>query len=62
LVVHGDADRLIDQSGGRRTADAIPGARFVMIEGMGHDYPSKYWDELGELLHDHLRASRHRGQ
>ena len=62
LVVHGDADRLIEQSGGRRTADAIPGARFVVIEGMGHDYPAKYWKELGELLHDHFRALPHRGQ
>ena len=39
LVMHGDCDTLIDQSGGRRTAELIPGARFELIEGMGHDYP-----------------------
>lgn len=39
LVVHGTADPLIDISGGRATADAIPGSRFVAIEGMWHDLP-----------------------
>lgn len=43
LVMHGDADTLIDISGGRRTAELIPGARFVEIEGMGHDYPPELW-------------------
>ncbi len=37
LVVHGDADPLIDQSGGRRTASSIPGAELMIVEGMGHD-------------------------
>ncbi len=44
LVMHGDRDTLVDPSGGRRTAELIPGARFVVIEGMGHDYPSAVWD------------------
>lgn len=44
LVMHGDRDALIDISGGRRTAELIPGARFVAIEGMGHDYPPQLWD------------------
>jgi len=43
LVMHGDADTLIDNSGGRRTAELIPGATFVAIEGMGHDYPPALW-------------------
>lgn len=43
LVMHGTADTLIDISGGRRTASLIPGARFVEIEGMGHDYPPELW-------------------
>ena len=57
LVVHGDADTLIDISGGRRTAAAIPNARFVEIKGMGHDYPPEYWDQLIGLLHEHARAN-----
>lgn len=43
LVMHGTADTLIDISGGRRTAEVIPGAKFVEIEGMGHDYPREFW-------------------
>ena len=43
LVMHGTADTLIGVGGGRRTAELIPGARFVAIEGMGHDYPREFW-------------------
>jgi pimeloyl-ACP methyl ester carboxylesterase len=39
LVIHGLADRMCDVSGGRATAEAIPGAELVLIEGMGHDLP-----------------------
>ncbi len=53
LVMHGSADTLIDPSGGRRTAELIPGARFVLLEGMGHDYPQAYWDEWVQLVVDH---------
>ncbi len=50
LVIHGSADTLIDPSGGRRTAEAVPGARYVEIEGMGHDYPEPLWDRYVELV------------
>ena len=43
LVLHGSADTLITPSGGERTAELVPGARFVLIEGMGHDYPPQLW-------------------
>jgi len=39
LVIHGHADRMCDVSGGRATAEAIPGTELVLIEGMGHDLP-----------------------
>ena len=45
LVIHGSRDTLIDPSGGRHTAALIPGARYVEIEGMGHDYPPPVWRE-----------------
>jgi pimeloyl-ACP methyl ester carboxylesterase len=57
LVLHGSADTLIDASGGRRTAELIPGARFVLIEGMGHDYPEAYWDEWVDLVATHVAAA-----
>jgi pimeloyl-ACP methyl ester carboxylesterase len=56
LVIHGDADTLIHWSGGERTASVIPGARFVLIEGMGHDYPAALWDRLTSLVADHALA------
>ncbi len=57
LVLHGDRDTLIDQSGGRRTAELIPGARFVLLEGMGHDYPRAFWDQWVALIVDHARSA-----
>ncbi len=39
LVIHGDADTLIGASGGRHTAELIPGAQYIEVEGMGHDIP-----------------------
>jgi pimeloyl-ACP methyl ester carboxylesterase len=45
LVLHGSRDRLIHPSGGRHTAEVIPGARYHEIEGMGHDYPPAVWEE-----------------
>jgi len=42
LVLHGTADTLIDISGGRRTAELVPGAVFVELDGMGHDYPPAF--------------------
>jgi pimeloyl-ACP methyl ester carboxylesterase len=44
LVLHGDRDTLIDQIGGRRTAELVPNASFVLIEGLGHDYPPQLWE------------------
>jgi len=56
LVMHGDRDTLIDPSGGRRTAELIPGARYVEIEGMGHDYPSAVWDRWVRTWADFARS------
>jgi pimeloyl-ACP methyl ester carboxylesterase len=50
LVLHGSADTLIEPSGGRRTAELIPGAEFVILDGMGHDYPVAFWDEWVEIV------------
>lgn len=56
LVMHGDNDTIIDQIGGRRTAELVPGARFELIEGMGHDYPPQLWQRWVALVVDHIRA------
>lgn len=46
LVIHGLADRMCDVSGGQSTAEAIPGAELLLVEGMGHDLPRKLWPRL----------------
>jgi pimeloyl-ACP methyl ester carboxylesterase len=56
LVMHGDRDTLVDPSGGRRTAELIPGARYVEIEGMGHDYPVAVWDRWVETWAAFVRS------
>jgi pimeloyl-ACP methyl ester carboxylesterase len=45
-VIHGDADRLVMSSGGRATANAIAGARLVVIPGMAHDLPRELWGQM----------------
>lgn len=59
LVLHGDQDRLVDPSGGRRTAEAVPGARFELIEGLGHDYPPAHWDTIVDLVAEHAHRADH---
>ncbi|HEY3712651.1 MAG TPA: alpha/beta fold hydrolase [Amycolatopsis sp.] len=49
LVVHGDADLMVHPSGGRATAQAIPGARHVEITGMRHHLAPGVLDRLMEL-------------
>ena len=46
LVIHGSIDPLVRPSGGRATAEAIPGARLVEIQGMGHDLPRGAWERI----------------
>jgi pimeloyl-ACP methyl ester carboxylesterase len=50
LVIHGVADRMCDVSGGRATAEAIPGAELFLIEGMGHDLPPGLRSQLAERI------------
>jgi pimeloyl-ACP methyl ester carboxylesterase len=45
-VIHGADDKLVRPSGGKATAKAIPGARLVMIEGMGHGLPRGAWPTI----------------
>ena len=55
LVIHGDADPLVDVSGGKATAEAIPDAELLIVPGMGHDLPREVWprilDRIADLAH-----------
>ena len=50
LVVHGDADPLIQPDGGRATAAAVPGAELLIVPGMGHDLPEEAWPLLAGAI------------
>jgi pimeloyl-ACP methyl ester carboxylesterase len=56
-VIHGDADPLVDVSGGRATAEAIPGARLVIFPGMGHDLPRALWPEIIDAIVENIGAA-----
>jgi pimeloyl-ACP methyl ester carboxylesterase len=43
LVIHGLNDPLVHKSGGKATADAIPGAEHLEIAGMAHDMPAQLY-------------------
>jgi pimeloyl-ACP methyl ester carboxylesterase len=50
LVIHGEADRMCDVSGGHATAAAVPGAELWLIDGMGHDLPRPLWPQLATRI------------
>lgn len=57
LVIHGDEDPLMPPRGGRATAWAVPGARLVRVEGMGHDLPRPLWPQIVGAIADHAHAA-----
>jgi pimeloyl-ACP methyl ester carboxylesterase len=52
LVIHGENDKMINISGGRATAAAIPGAELVTYEGMGHGFPKPLWPDFAQRIAD----------
>jgi pimeloyl-ACP methyl ester carboxylesterase len=52
VVIHGAEDPLINRSGGEATARAIPGAKLVIVPGMGHDLPEGVWGVVIDALVD----------
>ena len=58
VVIHGLADKLMRPSGGRAIARAIPGARLVLLPGMGHDLPEELWDRIVDELNTAFAAGR----
>ena len=56
LVIHGEDDPLVQVDGGLATAKAVPGARLVVIPGMGHDLPQQLWPRLVDEIVTHARG------
>jgi len=46
LVIHGEADPLVNVGHGIDTHECIPGSELMLIEGMGHDLPMGAWPRI----------------
>jgi pimeloyl-ACP methyl ester carboxylesterase len=58
LVIHGDDDPLVPIEAGKDTAEAIPGAELMIIEGMGHDLPhagNGAWSQIVDAIANHTQ-------
>jgi pimeloyl-ACP methyl ester carboxylesterase len=58
VVVHGALDPMLRPRNGRAVAAAIPGARFVVVDGMGHDLPEPVWRPIAETLTENFALAR----
>lgn len=56
LVIHGKQDPLVPIACGRDTANKIPSAKLLEIEGMGHDLPPGVCQLLVEAMVPHFRS------
>jgi pimeloyl-ACP methyl ester carboxylesterase len=57
LVLHGTADPLLPLAHGRALADAIPGARLIELDGVGHQLPPpRTWDRVVDALIEHTES------
>jgi pimeloyl-ACP methyl ester carboxylesterase len=61
LVIHGTVDPLVRPEGGKDTAASIPGAKLMMVDGMGHAIPIPMWPQIIDAIdqHAHGAAARH---
>ncbi len=56
VVIHGSEDPLVRPRNGRNVARVIDGARYVVVDGMGHDLPEPVWRPVVEALTENFAA------
>jgi pimeloyl-ACP methyl ester carboxylesterase len=57
LVIHGSEDPLLPIAQGQATAEAVPGAELLIIEGMGHSLPAEVWPLLVDAVVRHSQRA-----
>lgn len=57
-VIHGDEDPLTHPDCGKDVAGKIPGARLVVMPGMGHALPKPLLPQIADLIHQHASAAQ----
>lgn len=53
LVIHGDADPLVPLACGIDTAETVPGAKLLVLKGMGHAMPISMWPQIIDAIAAH---------
>jgi pimeloyl-ACP methyl ester carboxylesterase len=56
VVIHGSEDPMVRPRNGRNVASAIEGARYVVVDGMGHDLPKAVWRPIVEALTENMHV------
>ena len=57
LVVHGLDDVLVPAENGRLVARAVPGARLLEFETMGHNMPERFWPPVLDAIAENARQA-----
>lgn len=57
LVISGEKDPMVPAEGGRDIAANVKGARFELMEGMGHDLPARLIPQIVELIASHVKSN-----
>jgi len=57
LVIHGTADPLVDPKAGEETAASIPGAKLMIVQGMGHAIPIPMWPQIIDAIDKHAHEA-----
>ena len=57
LVVHGLDDVLVPAENGRLVAGAVPGARLLELETMGHNLPERFWPQVLDAIAENARQA-----
>jgi pimeloyl-ACP methyl ester carboxylesterase len=57
LVIHGTVDPLVHPMGGQDTAASVPGAKLMMVEGMGHAIPIPMWPQIIGAIDEHAHRA-----
>ena len=53
LVIHGDIDPLVPLACGLDTAESVPGAKLLVVPGMGHALPISKWPQIVDAIAAH---------
>ena len=56
LVVHGGRDLVLPIAHAEALANGVPGARLVVVDGLGHLPARHEWTVLADLVADHVVA------